>query len=390
MGPSRCSHGLGTSSFRAVVDDFAWHCCRCLREPAQDNGTAPGEITHSTLPWILTSTKLAIDMRRCVLYAVNSLIKCEARPHVNAIQPAQSAPPALPFRVDMLAGQLAPSSMRMYERDMRAYMAFAGSAEAALKAETLARFRTQCALETTLSPNTINRMLSAVKRIMIEAAAQGYITTETAASFRLVAGVKQSALKDRVKANARVRIEPADMRVLCELPDGEHPIGVRDAALLAALASGALRVSELVGMKTDDIRRKGNSYVVMVLGKNDIEEREAPLSREAVAKIHTWLDLRADEGINCDAVFTAFDGRGGRITARPLSTTAIWQIVRKYAGEAGLAHVKPHDFRRFVGTQLARTDIRQAQKALGHKRLETTARHYVLDELEAGLTDNLY
>ena len=278
----------------------------------------------------------------------------------------------------------------MYERDMRAYLAFAGSSEAALKAETLARFRTHCAQETVLSPNTINRMLSAVKRIMTEAAAQGYVSTEVAASFRLVAGVKQAALKNRVKANARVRIEPDEMRTMCELPNREHNIGVRDAALLAALASGALRVSELVGMKAKDIRRKGNSYVVMVLGKNDIVEREAPLSREAVAKIREWLDIRADEGVTCDHVFTAFDGRGDHPTGRALSTTAIWQIVRKYAGTAGLEHVKPHDFRRFVGTQLARTDIRQAQKALGHKRLETTARHYVLDELEPGLTDNLY
>ncbi len=30
------------------------------------------------------------------------------------------------------------------------------------------------------------------------------------------------------------------------------------------------------------------------------------------------------------------------------------------------------------------------QKALGHKSIEVTARHYVLDELEIGLTDNLY
>ncbi len=43
-----------------------------------------------------------------------------------------------------------------------------------------------------------------------------------------------------------------------------------------------------------------------------------------------------------------------------------------------------------MGTQLAKQDIRKAQKALGHKNIETTARHYVLDELEVGLTDDLY
>ena len=54
--------------------------------------------------------------------------------------------------------------------------------------------------------------------------------------------------------------------------------------------------------------------------------------------------------------------------------------MKHHAEEAGLDHVKTHDLRRFVGTQFARVDIRKAQKTLRHKRIETTARHYVLDE----------
>jgi len=57
--------------------------------------------------------------------------------------------------------------------------------------------------------------------------------------------------------------------------------------------------------------------------------------------------------------------------------------VQKYACQVGLVHVNPHDFRRFVGTELAKRDLRQAQ-------IETTARHDVLDTLEGGLTDGLY
>lgn len=53
-------------------------------------------------------------------------------------------------------------------------------------------------------------------------------------------------------------------------------------------------------------------------------------------------------------------------------------------------NIKPHDVRRFVGTQLAKRDIRTAQKALGHKHIDTTAWHYVLDELDVGLTDDLH
>jgi integrase len=275
----------------------------------------------------------------------------------------------------------------MYTRDFAAYVDFAGDPTIALDPTTLARWRTHLAQATDKSPNTINRMLSAVKRIMREAANQGYLSYEVATAFEQVAGVKVAALKDRIKENARVRIEPADMRLVCETPEVERLIGLRDTALLATLASSGLRVSELVSLTRNQIRPKGRSYVVIVRGKNDVVPREAPLSREAFGHIQTWLEARP---VNSDYIFTAFDGRGARLSDRPISPTATWKVVRKYADEAGLDDVKPHDFRRFVGTQLARTNIRNAQKALGHKRLETTARHYVLDELEAGLTDDLY
>ena len=100
-----------------------------------------------------------------------------------------------------------------------------------------------------------------------------------------------------------------------------------------------------------------------------------------------WLARRPVESA---AVFTSFAGKGHRPTARPLHLSSAWRAVQRAARRVGLAHVKPHDFRRFVGTELARRDIRLAQKALGHKRIETTARHYVLDELAGGLTDGLY
>lgn len=294
---------------------------------------------------------------------------------------------AQPFDASLLAGQLAPSSIAMYQRDFAAYAVFAGSTTALLNSATLARWRTHLAQETTMSPNTINRMLSAVKRLMREAAVQGYIAHETAAAFDAIAGVKTAALKDRIKGNARVRIEPFAMRNVCNTPTAERLIGLRDVALLATLASSGLRVSEVAALRQQHLCSKSGGFVLLVRGKNDIEYRDAPLSREAHGHIQAWL---AERPIQSDYIFTAFDGRGERVSERPMSAVAIWRIVRKYADEAGLTDIKPHDFRRFVGTQLARSNLRMAQKALGHKRLETTARHYILDELEVGLTDNLY
>jgi len=298
----------------------------------------------------------------------------------------QAASP-IPFTAQLLAGQLAASSIAMYERDFRAYLAFANEFEQAMRPSTLAQWRTHLAQSTELSPNTINRMISAVKRLVREAAVQGYIDHETASAFAQISGVKTAALKQRIKDNARVRIEPEEMRDVCDLPDNDRLLGLRDTALLATLASGGFRVSELATLTMNQIKHKKGGYIVLIRGKNDTEYRDAPLSREAYEYIQLWLNARP---VSSEYIFTAFDGRGERATERPLSSVAIWKIVRKYSVSAGLDDVKPHDFRRFVGTQLARKDIRLAQKALGHKRLETTARHYILDELEAGLTDNLY
>ncbi len=306
-----------------------------------------------------------------------------------AIEEITPHPPTLPaeFDASILAGQLAPSSIAMYTRDFRAYLAFAGNITTATEPATLARWRTHLAQDTAKSPNTINRMISAIKRLMQEAAIQGYLSSESAGAFQQIRGVKGAALKDRIKQNSRVRIEPTEMREVCEAPSHERLIGVRDQALLSTLAGSGLRVSELATLKASQIRSKGKSFVVMVKGKNDVEFREAPLSREAYQHVTDWLNVRP---VQSEYIFTAFEGRGQRLSARCMSVVAIWNVVRKYSVSVGLVDVKPHDFRRFVGTQLARQDIRQAQKALGHKRLETTARHYVLDELEPGLTDNLY
>jgi integrase/recombinase XerD len=289
----------------------------------------------------------------------------------------------------LLAGRLAASTVAVYTRDCAAYVAFCGDdGVVAVQAETLRRWRTHLVEDTTLSPHTINRMLAAVKRVLKEAVVQGIIAREGAGACAEVEGVSVVALRQRLKTTARVRITPAQMRTLCDAPDPETLLGLRDRALLATLAGSGCRISEVVVLTALQVSTRDGGYVLQVLGKGQATPREAPLSQEAYARIQAWLAIRATTGIETSSIFTAFAGL--QPTARRLTAGAAWCTVRKYARQCHLPHVKPHDFRRFVGTQLAKQDIRQAQKALGHKRLETTAQHYVLDELQVGLTDGLY
>jgi len=295
---------------------------------------------------------------------------------------------SLPSVDDILAGQLAPSSIAMYRRDVAAYNAWVKSEGIdALNPRALDAWRDHLAMHTDLSPNTINRMLAAVKRLVREASRRKVIDASLKVEFDQVPGVKVKSLKSRLKHHSRTRIAPDDMRRLCETPDTRTLVGKRDAALLATLASSGVRASELATLTVGQIVKKGRGYQLQVCGKTDTEYRDAALSREAYDLIMQWIAARP---VMSQHVFTSFAGRGLRATDQPLSETGVWKIVTGYAEQCHLAHIKPHDFRRFVGTQLAAKDIRKAQVALGHKSIEITARHYVLDELEVGLTDHLY
>jgi hypothetical protein len=112
----------------------------------------------------------------------------------------------------LLAGRLAASSVALYTRDCAAYLAFCGYDSAvALRAETLRRWRTYLVQDTAMSPQTINRMLAAVKRVVKEGLVHGQVARAVAEAFAQVEGVSVAALRHRLKAHARVRITPAQM-----------------------------------------------------------------------------------------------------------------------------------------------------------------------------------
>jgi integrase/recombinase XerD len=303
-----------------------------------------------------------------------------------AVVPARKE--VVQFDTSILAGTLAPSSYKKYQRDIEAYMRFAGSHERIIDPATLSEWRTVLVLGTKYSPNTINRMMAAVKRLMDEAAEKHYIPRSVSDEFKSVRGVTAKALRTRLKQNSRTMITPDQMRDMVDKPYTKSAIGKRDRAILYTLASSGARIGELASLTKEQILFNGTHYFLSIMGKAETDEpRLAPLRPEAKVAIDEWLAVRPVESKH---IFISFAGKGREITGKPLSEVSLWRIVRKYAILCGMDHVKPYDFRRFVGTQLAKEDIRKAQLALGHKRIDTTARHYDLNTLPGGLTDHLF
>lgn len=305
----------------------------------------------------------------------------------------------------ILAGQVASSTRKQYTEDFFDYLRYARNAQDALASAIFSQWRTDLVervylvpdkenpgeiVEKQLSPNTINRMLAAVRHMMMEAEEKRLVPTGTFEQFNRVRGVSIKGLKDRLKPNARVRITPHEMRMLTEQPDVERLLGLRDLALLHTFGNGP-RISEICDITRNRLRPRGRGYVVEVRGKNKTEYRDVPLTREAYIAIQTWLAARP---IESPYIFTRFNGRGEgihiRLSAEPLTRQGAWKIIKGYTVKIGLPDVKPHDLRRLVGTELARKNPRIGQLVLGHASIETFYKHYVLDEIPEDATEGLY
>lgn len=160
-----------------------------------------------------------------------------------------------------------------------------------------------------------------------------------------------------------------DVETLLAAPDVGSALGLRDRAMLELIYATGLRVSELVGLKLDQVNLRHG--VVRTLGKGG-KERLVPLGEEAGEWIARYVnDSRPDllEGRGaCDDLFVT--RRGGGMTRQ-----AFWHLIRRYARQAGIdKHLSPHTLRHAFATHLLNhgADLRVVQMLLGHSDLSTT------------------
>jgi integrase/recombinase XerD len=315
-----------------------------------------------------------------------------------------SLSPQQGFDTSILAGRKSPATIGQYRLLWQAYTNFAGSWSMATQPTTLALWRQHLyqtgytrkdGTNRAYTVSAINVRLAAVRSVMAEAAQQGFISEDVANAFKAVKGLTVKANKERRKEHSRTAISVEDMNRLCDAPDVAAGAGLMHRALLMSMRYTGARISDIVGMRRGDIELHTNKdgqigWVVWFMGKNEAEPVMVELGAKAKQSIDKWLSWRDARGITSDYIFTSFAGHHDRKPASvPISRVSAWAMVKRYADRLKLEHIKPHDFRRYVGTQLAKKDIRLAQKQLRHKRLETTLQHYVLDDVALGHMDSL-
>jgi len=145
---------------------------------------------------------------------------------------------------------------------------------------------------------------------------------------------------------------------------------LRDRAMIELLYATGLRVSELTGLRLNDINLQMG--YIRAVGKGD-KERLVPMGEVAMKCLQAYIE----------------DERGGKLrgrgTSKYLFITRLgsamtrqnyWLIIKKMAQVAGIekTRVKPHILRHSFATHLLErgADLRSVQEMLGHSDISTT------------------
>ena len=160
----------------------------------------------------------------------------------------------------------------------------------------------------------------------------------------------------------------AEVESLLAAPDASQPLGLRDAAMLELLYATGLRVSELVGLQLAQVDLQAG--VLKTFGKGR-KERLVPMGASAQDLLLRYLHHSRPILLGGHAEAALFLSR----RARPMTRQRFWQIIRHYAGLAGITcFLSPHSLRHAFATHLLDhgADLRSVQLMLGHAKLSTT------------------
>jgi len=167
-----------------------------------------------------------------------------------------------------------------------------------------------------------------------------------------------------------------EIEKLLEAIDLSKPEGGRSRAMLEVLYSSGLRVSELVGLKLNNIYF--DVGFLRVIGKGN-KERLVPIGRDAMKHLKIYIDqirvhIPIQKGFEADVFLNK---RGKR-----LSRVTVFTVIKELASSIGLKKsISPHTFRHSFATHLIEggADLRAVQEMLGHESITTTEIYTHLD-----------
>lgn len=210
-------------------------------------------------------------------------------------------------------------------------------------------------------PNYINDLLKAFKCMFKYAYQEGY--TESILTERV-----QNVRTPKVIINT---FNEKEIRNMVQYWSGADFVSVRNKLILAMLFDTGIRLSELTGMKIDQI----HSDYILIHGKGD-KERVVGKTPYIAKLLLRYLRVREGYCVDCNAPSEVFLSR----YRQPLSRSSIENLVKETGLAVGVraeVRLSPHTCRHtFAQMQLRNgLDLYSLSRVMGHEHIYTTQQY---------------
>jgi len=232
-----------------------------------------------------------------------------------------------------------------------------------LDAQLVLDFLTHLETERANAPATRNVRLAAIRAFM------RFIEYREPSAFEQIQRIRSIPMK-RVDTRLIDYLNRDEMQALLDAPAPNTRDGIRDRAMLYLAYSAGLRVSELVGLRLENLIFSPR-LSIHVLGKGR-RERALPLWRETATALRAWLALRPTG----QATEVFLNRRGAAMTR-----SGFEYILDKHVQTAArrspsliTKSVSPHCLRHSCALSILQStgDIRKVALWLGHASIQTT------------------
>jgi integrase/recombinase XerD len=257
--------------------------------------------------------------------------------------------------LDMMAAEAgaSPNTLAAYRTDLERAAETLGSALGSADGDGLSRLGGQWS---GLAPSTVARRSAALRRFYGFLLDEGIRKDDPSAALpRPALGRPLPKILDSDEVSAL--FEAAEARA-----SSDHPLALRNLALLELLYGSGLRATELVSLPRDALR-VGQPFLIL-RGKGS-KERLVPISTRAEQAVERWR-----KEVPSSALWLFPSGKAH------LSRIRLYQIVKTMAADVGIPpeRISPHVLRHAFATHLLSggADLRVVQSLLGHADIATT------------------
>lgn len=252
-------------------------------------------------------------------------------------------------------------TLRSYGDDVRQFMLFCGLDEADSNYATIThrhvRAWVSSMISQGMSPRSANRKLSSLRTFFKYLMREGIVSINPLS--KVISPKTSKRLPEFVPESDMLKLDT-------ETLFSDSYEGHRDLLIVLLFYFTGMRLSELVGLKTDSISL--SSDTIRVIGKGN-KERIIPLHPDLKPAIAKYIHCRKEIDINnCSSFFLTLKGE-------PVYQKLVYRVVKHYLSMiTPLQKRSPHVLRHTFATYLLNhgADLNAIKELLGHANLSAT------------------